>query len=436
MANKSEVRPMKDRLFGKFDDPTAHGKAGPTGETHTSSSYDLTPTSDDLTPSSRGLTAGSRIGLILATILIPLFLTACSDHTSPKHRKTYTVKKEEIHKSLFFTGTIKPLKQSTISSPMEATLETMVVHYGQPVKKGELIGTLHSTELQKQFNDILTEYLKAKDNLTVTNSRFVGTQDLWNAGLISKNNYLSEKSGLATARISLMQASRKLSEILEKIDDQSKKDISSLNIAEFDKVQRTLSVEHNTIKVKAPTSGLLLYPPQSSEDKTTKITIGSALKSGQILALVGDISGISIEIDIPEIDIGKINPGMKARISGTALGKEIFEGILVAVTPQASTSSSNGLPTFGGVVEVRNLSPEQQAWIKIGMSASIELILDNKPQLAVPIVAIKQEKGVSLVQIQQANGELKNQVVATGSSQADKVIIESGLKEGDVVVYG
>ncbi|HBC0468129.1 TPA: efflux RND transporter periplasmic adaptor subunit [Legionella pneumophila] len=374
---------------------------------------------------------------IFSIVSLILMLASCggSDKPQTTSLKTYEVKPQPLHKTLHFTGTVQPLRESSLTSPMEAVVETMHFHYGQMVKKGEIVLTLNSNELQKQYNDTLTDYLKAKDSYSIAKAKFVGTEELWNAGLISKNNYLSEKSGLDTARVTLMQATRKLSEMLEKMDDKNTQNISNLSLADFDKVRKILTTNHNLIHLKAPSDGIMLYPPKSGEDKNNRVTVGSTIKSGQVIALVGDLKGISVEIDVPEIDIDKIRPGMDATISGVAFGRHQLKGKLVAVNAQASNTSTGGLPSFTAVVEVNSLTPEQQSWIKVGMSASIELNVESNNQLLIPIAAVKREKGSSVVRVQLAKGKIQKRMITTGAAQADSVVVESGLKSGDVVVY-
>ncbi|AAU28970.1 TPA: efflux RND transporter periplasmic adaptor subunit [Legionella pneumophila] len=374
---------------------------------------------------------------IFSIVSLILMLVSCgsSDKPQTSSLKTYEVKPQPLHKTLHFTGTVQPIRESSLTSPMEAVVETMHFHYGQMVKKGEIVLTLNSNELQKQYNDTLTDYLKAKDSYSIAKAKFVGTEELWNAGLISKNNYLSEKSGLDTARVTLMQATRKLSEMLEKMDDKNTQNISNLSLADFDKVRKILTSNHNLIHLKAPSDGIMLYPPKSGEDKNNRVTVGSTIKSGQVIALIGDLKGISVEIDVPEIDIDKIRPGMEATISGVAFGRHQLKGKLVAVNAQASNTSTGGLPSFTAVVEVNSLTPEQQSWIKVGMSASIELNVESNNQLLIPIAAVKREKGSSVVQVQLAKGKVQKRMITTGAAQADSVVVESGLKSGDVVVY-
>lgn len=369
-------------------------------------------------------------------IILCALLIACGKGHEKPGLKTYVVAAESVHKSLYFTGTIQPLHQQTLTSPLDAVVERMNYHYGQMIKKGRVVATLNSSELQKQYNDNLTEYLKAKDSYSVAKAKFTGTQELWSAGLLSKNNYLGEKSSLDTARVTLMQATQKLTDVLEKMDDVGNQNFSDLTIDKFQKVRQALTTQHNLIHIKAPEDGILLYPPKSAEDKTSQLTVGSTVKAGQVIGLIGDLSGISVEIDIPEIDIDKMHTGMAATITGVAMGQQVLHGQVVAVNAQASASTGNALPSFSAVVEVKQLTSEQRERIKVGMSAAIELSLDSNAKLLIPIAAVKQQQGHSVVSVRNARGQFEQRVVSTGAALADKVAIDKGLKAGDVIQYG
>lgn len=370
-------------------------------------------------------------------LLCVMLVISCGSSQKPKSAvKTLEVKAHTLHQTLHFTGTIQPLREYSVISPMDAVVQQMDFHYGQLVKKGDVILTLSSNELQKQYNLTLTDYLKAKDSYSIAKAKFGGTQELWQAGLIAKNNYLSEKSSVDTSRVALMQAKGKLTEMLEQMDETNTNHVSSLKLADFDKVSKILTKSHQLIHLKATGDGVLLYPPKSGDDKTSRINVGSSIKSAQVVALVGDLRGIKVEIDVPEIDIDKIRPGMKATVSGVAFGKHPLQGSLIAVNAQASNSSTGGLPSFTAVVEVPTLSPEEQPWIKVGMSAAIELRVESPPKITVPISAVMREKGLSFVKLQSAKGGIEKRVITTGMAQADSVVVEAGLKTGDVVVYG
>lgn len=369
-------------------------------------------------------------------LLLPLFV-ACGHHSSgaKDKLKTFAIHPATFHEVLHFAGTVQPRQENTLTSPVDGVLEQIHYQFGQHVKKGDIVFTLSSVALQKQYNDTLTEYLKAKDNYAIAKTKFTGTNDLWEAGLIAKNNYLSEKSNLNTAHVTLMQAWRNLSELLEKTNSQNKSELTKLKLAEFEKVQDELSTQHHLIQFKAPISGVVLYPPLSGDAKTNRLPVGSTIKAGQALALIGDLSGIRVEIDIPEVDIDKIAPGLPATIRGVAFNQHELHGKLTTITSQASITGTSTLPSFQATVEVAKLDDEQQAWIKAGMSATVELAINRTEQLMIPITAVHLTHGESSVRLRLPDGTTKEQLVVTGAAKADQVTVLKGLKAGDVIEY-
>lgn len=369
-------------------------------------------------------------------LLLLIAITACNEAPKKGGQKThqYKVKAVPITHTLHFTGNFQPLQEAAIINPMNGTIQNMFYHYGESVKKNDVIAIINSSELQKQYGDTLTEYLKAKDNFAIVQAKFIGSKNLWLEGLLSKNTYLSERSTLNSARVALMESQRKLAELLERLEESSFKNLSALSISDFIQVQKAFNRPHSLIYLKAPISGLLLYPPKASEDKLNLARVGAPLKAGQVLALVGDLSGVSIEIEVPEIDVIKLHRGMSANIIGVALEGEELKGRVVAVNAQTSETNTNGLPTFKAIIEVPSLTTRQQQLIKVGMSAEIELTVEDSHQLAIPIQAVKQQAGKSLVEILEKS-HTRMQIVTTGSTLADQVVIKSGLKSGDIIQY-
>ncbi|KTC64638.1 Membrane-fusion protein (plasmid) [Legionella adelaidensis] len=369
-------------------------------------------------------------------LLFTLLLVSCSPgkHTNKPEKHIIKVQSTTLHKSLFFTGTMQPLRETTLTAPLDSVIDSMPHSYGQKVQKDDKVFILNSAELQKQYNETLTEYLKAKDAYVIAKSKFTGTQDLWNAGLIAKNSYIGEKSGLNTAKIALMQATERLSDLLEKTGENSA-NFASLSFSDFEKVKKILSIKHNLVNIKATSPGVLLYPPKNSEEKSNQLTVGSSVKAGHVLGLIGDLSGVRIEIEIPEVDIDKVKPGMRAMVRSVSFPNEELTGEIVAINAQATSGNGAALPSFPAVIEVRNLSSQQQEWVKVGMSANIELFIDNHNKLMIPIQAIRHHNGKSIVSLVK-NGKIQQQIITTGATNGDQVVVTSGLHENDEIVHG
>ena len=377
----------------------------------------------------------TRISLFLLTATI---LMGCQQHHRSAHAlKKLTITPSTLHKTLHFTGTVQPLHESTLTSPVDGVIDAIHFHYGQTVKRGQTVFTLNSAELQKRYNDTVAEYLKAKDSYTVARAKFIGTEDLWQAGLLSKNNYLSEKSSLNTERITLMQSTRKVTELLEKMGQGNHADdeLAGLSFSEFDKVHLALMSKHNFIHLKAPSNGILLYPPKSGDDKNAQLSIGSTIKSGQVLALIGDMHGVRIDIDVPEVDISSIKQGMPATVHGIAFNKQTLQGQVVAINAQATNKNNSTLPSFTAIIEIKQLSHKAQLAVKVGMSATIDLILKKQSKLLVPIEALTEQHGQTWLTIKRPDGRVQRSPVTTGAVEGERVIIEKGLHAGDVILY-
>lgn len=369
-------------------------------------------------------------------IITQLLLSGCHTKQPPKALKTLIVQKTTLNKTLHFTGTVQPIHESSLTSPVDGTVDAVHYHYGQWVTKNMVVFTLNSSDLQKRYNDTMTAYLKAKDSYTMARTKFVGTEDLWQSGLLSKNNYLSEKSSLNTERITLMQSTQNVSELLEKMGEGNRADdeLAGLSFSEFDKVHLALMSKHNLVQLKAPSKGILLYPPKSG-DKSTQLTVGSAVKTGQVLALIGDMRGIRIDIDVPEIDMNVIQQGMPVTIRGIAFGKHTFLGKLVAINAQASNKNNGMLPSFTAIVEVKHLDEIAQNIVKVGMSATIELNIKSHDKLLVPIKSLTQQQSHTWLQVRTPAGKTESRIVITGAVEGESVVIEEGLHAGETIQY-
>ena len=343
---------------------------------------------------------------------------------------SHWVTTQHLHQSLYFKGIIQPLNETVLFAPIDAVVEKISAYYGQSVHPGDVVFTLKSRTLEKKYNDAFLDYLNAKDGFHIAQVQFNSIQELWDMGLMSKNDYVSEKSSLNRARLTLLQSTQTLADMRKIMGYQN--DLSTLDQAVFNKIQQTFNQPHHLIRIEAPTSGVLLHAPKSSDAKNP-LAVTDKVVAGQTLAIIGDITGIHVTVDIPEMGIAKIHMGMPALVTGVALGKERLIGKMVHIDTQASLGPSG--PSFSATVEVARLSVKQRASIKIGMSVAVELIDSQEDQLLIPIAAIQPMGEDAVVTVQNQDGSCEQRRVKTGTATANQVVIQQGLKPGERIVY-
>lgn len=372
--------------------------------------------------------------IALFAILFSLLVAACHSSEHKKgdgQQEIFTVTERSTQKNLYFSGYIKPFSVIDVTCPVAGTVAKKYFVYGQAVQKNDPLLEINSSKYAADYQQALVQYLKAKDEYFNEKSKFIGTEDLWKNKLISKNEFQSEESKLAGSFLSYLQARSNLQDLLGRnIDEQ-------LSIKDTEAVRKTLSQLSTVMKITAPANGIILYPSKRSEggDEDSNIEIGGEIKAGQTLLTIGDLSSISVDISVGEIDIDKIKKGQAVTISGISLPKAL-KGQVYAVGAQAKISgSSGGLPSFSIKIIAPNPSNTKNKPIRVGMSAKVTIEIPSPPRILIPIKAVYEKNGVMLVKVFNPKTKtIKETVIKAGETTLNEVEIKSGLTKGDQIV--
>ena len=183
-------------------------------------------------------------------------------------------------------------------------------------------------------------------------------------------------------------------------------------------------------KITSPISGTVIEKNFKAGDKVD----GSA--SGT-LAVIYDLSCLKMQMNVNELDIGKVKAGQTVDITAAALPGEAYTGTVERVSVNGTTKDgfttypvTIAIPEFGGLMP--------------GMNVSASIRCDTAEDvLTVPVAAVDRG-GTVLVVPAEALGEdgsladpsrLEERAVILGRSDDAYIEITSGLTEGDRVAY-
>lgn len=378
---------------------------------------------------------------IIIIFVIAGMLSKCgssdSKNDTDKTQITYKVEAKPLVKPLYFSGTINPYTYSNILSPVDGVVQQMEFHYGQPVRTGQVLFLLTSPKLQDDFQQNLSAYLKALDDYRDKNRQFIASENLRKLQFISDDDYYSKKNAREEAYMAMLQARFKLINILSEMGMDT--DLDKYKKLGREKIIKTLVRKWDKLEVSANANGIALSPigadGKSGGTDSKLVGLGTEVKKGQILVTIGNLQGISTTVKVSEIDVNKIEPGQTATITGAAFPGIELKGEVTEVDKQA-LSESSGLPTFPVIIKVAKLTNEQNQIIHVGMSAKIEIDLSSKKTITVPIKAVFEKNNKSYVNIQDPKTKTVQPVeIKTGQTTMDDVVVVSGVKEGDLVVY-
>ncbi|UOF88667.1 efflux RND transporter periplasmic adaptor subunit [Fodinisporobacter ferrooxydans] len=233
--------------------------------------------------------------------------------------------------------------------------------------------------------------------------------------------------------------------------------------AAVDQAQAQLQQQQKALDnfvLKAPIDGVVTQVNGHPGEMTNAASSSSTSAIGPGLIVLDDSNSTDLQVmaQVSQTDIGKIKSGMNATFSTSTFQNKSFNGKVLLVYPEATTS--NGVTTYDVLLSVDN----REGLLKPGMTANVTIqVGDHKNVLYVPSMALKEVNGQDgvLVQANGSTGKSGSQAANPGAGQSgksgsksnaastsgthfqsvqigyyssNKVEILSGLKEGDQVV--
>ena len=214
----------------------------------------------------------------------------------------------------------------------------------------------------------------------------------------------------------------------ESVLDQVESSQMSLDDAKLAYDNTLEQIEDYTIK--APITGTIIT-------KNTKAGDSLDTTNGQnTLAEIYDMSYLTFDISVDELDINKLHVGQSVRVtSDSVIG--VFEGIVTNVSIAGTTQG--GVTTYPVTVEIDN-PPED---LLPGMNINAEIVLQQvQDVLAVPVSAVQRGNLVYIKDESVTTKEDEYSIipagyraveVETGFSNNSYIEIVSGLSEGDII---
>lgn len=385
----------------------------------------------------------------MMVVMVVFCFSSCKSKTQtvkkPVSVNIITAKLQSQITRLYYKGSLAPIKTVSVLSSVDGNITQLFFKYGDFVKKDQSLVSIDSTKLADDYRQAVTKYLQAKDTFNTSKQSFQGTVALYKAGVMSANDFATAKSQYETNVLNFYQAQFDLEKILVKANIDLKT-IESLSIVDTKQVNEALQRKFSNIVVNAPGSGVALFPVATNsgsegDNKTGKLAAGSAVKEGQLILSIGDLSGFSATLQVSEISINKITLGLKAIVTGDAFPGITLNGVVTSVANQAnpdqSSGGSGGMSLFNIEVQIPNITEMQRKIIHVGMTATIEIDITNPPRILLPIKAVFQKNGQNMVMIIDPKTHLRKAVpVITGETTLTDVTIVKGMRPGDqVVVY-
>jgi membrane fusion protein, heavy metal efflux system len=307
---------------------------------------------------------------------------------------------------------VNPNRVSRVLPPVQGRVLEVMARLGDFFERGQPLLSLDSPDADAAVSTYLqaeaTER-QTKFALTKAETDYERSKDLYEHKVVSEKDVLGAQNDLMQAKAN--------SETSRAASEQARRKLELLGLKPNEFRQPTL--------VRAPLSGRVLEVNVTPGEYRGAVSSHSDTTTAPLMT-VADLSTVWMSSDVPEPSIRLIRVGEEVEITLVAFPGEVLRGRVARIAdtldPQTRT------------LKVHVDLPNPVGLFRPEMFGSIRHSGRVRPQPVVPLSAIVQEYGHSVVFLEHGPGRFERRQVATGPASEDVVAVLSGLRTGDRVV--
>lgn len=324
--------------------------------------------------------------------------------------KTVAAETGAITEKALAVGQIQPRQKFQVKSKIPGIVKYCRAEVGDRVKAGDALFEIMPDPTPLEITDLDRKVESAQAQFDRAKSEYERIQELIRQGISPKSDVDVKRESYELAKIALQKAQQD-----RELSSKGRLVTGSTNLESI---------------IRAPAAGTLLTRAVNPGDPVVPLT---SFQPGTELASIADMSDLIFKGTVDEIDVGKLQAGLIARIKVGALPTDVVTGKVSRIAPQAQ--QKDGATLFDVEIE---LDPTDKV-LRAGYSANADLIIrEKKDVVTIPERLVTFEDGgkKAFVELPGADpkAEPKKVEVKLGISDGMNVEVLEGLKSGDKVV--
>jgi RND family efflux transporter MFP subunit len=297
-----------------------------------------------------------------------------------------------IRESVYASGKLESMEERSHFIPISGTIDQVAVQVGDHVTAGQTLLTIDIQDWEEQ--------IRMEEN---------------NREMILAEQRSYRKQALENAKLELI-AGKQADDILDK---------EQLAMHQLRLEQNTMTVESLKQKISA----------RELKAEIDGVVVEVAVKKGQVASqglgaiLITKTDDLRVTAFLNELDAGKVKQGMEVSVTGDAFPSE-FAGKLTYLAPVAALADQTSRdPSVELWVELEG----ENAELKPGYNAAIEILVSEDPNLQLPLSAVRQKNDKAYVYTIE-NGLAVEKEVSIGKDDGEQIEILDGLSAGEQVI--
>ena len=388
---------------------------------------------------------------IILFIFFLLQITSCSKSENNSDLIT-EVKSGPFIVSITETGEIRAKNSVVVTTPrsLRSTAKILeMIPEGSIVRKGDFLLQFDADNVLKEIESIQTELdgLNSDIEKSDANHQFLILQaeiDLENAEtsyklakMRLKQIEFESQSRQEEEKLSFKISENSYTEVKERLKLQKVTNASerSALMSRHKRVKLKLEKkedELNNLRIIAPENGLVVYSKIWKGSRWGKLQVGDTPWRGQALIELPDLSEMEIETSVNEVDISKINVGMKVNIQLDAYREKTYQGEIGDIARLARNSDlDEDVKIFDVTVKVIGADEK----MKPGMTSKCEIIINEYKNVDyLPVEALFSEDSLSFVYVKDKIGYHKEYLEIIDKNDIH-VAVKGKIADEDIYLY-
>ena len=307
--------------------------------------------------------------------------------------------KRDIDFSVEVAGDVAPSFQLEVKSEVSGKIKGLHVEAGNQVKTGDLLCEIDDRDLMTEKQSVLTEIDGAKLEMDKDRRNFDRARELFDAKLISREQFDNLSSEFDIAQNNLVRAQRKL-EITE------------------EKLRKT--------KITSPIDGTVLTLPVIEGQV---VVAAASVNSGTTLMTVANLDKLLVQTHVNQVDVARLKVDQEVKLKAESLRDILMNGKISFIAPVATVKSN----VKGFDIEATIENPN--ARLRPGMTVNLNIpIARADSAVSVPISAVFRGDGNKKVVYVRNGAATEKREVRIGITNFDYAEIKDGVQEGEIVM--
>lgn len=295
-------------------------------------------------------------------LVMAVILAACADdlESAPTYG-TATVERASISVSVGSSGIVEPLATVEVKSKASGEVLELLVETGDYVQAGALLARIDPRTVRNRFAQAEAGLKAALSRRQISAAQMLRAEALVKRGTLTEIEHEQAALELANAEAQVVTAQVEVENARIAVDD---------------------------TEIRAPVAGTIIAKPVEKGQVISSPTQDFA--GGTVLLKMADLSAVQIRALVDETDIGKVQPGMLARVTVAAYPRQPFQGKVIKIEPQAVVEQN--VTMFAVLIAIQN----EDGLLLPGMNSEVEIsVAERIDVLSLPVMALRTARDIA-----------------------------------------